>query len=155
MEGIEIIKGSKEHYDDCKEALMSSDLGQIYYTQPKRLNALLCDGFSQGEVYVAVKDGKILGYMRFSLYGMFVSFPYLRSIAVKQEYRGQGIGEALLKYYETESIKHKNTVFLLVSDFNPSAKRLYERIGYQQIGLLPDLFQAGVSEYLMMKKLGV
>ena len=153
MEGIEIIKGSIEHYEDCKEALMSSDLGQIYYTQPERLNALLCDGFTQGEVYVAVKDGKILGYMRFSLYGMFVSFPYLRSIAVKQEYRGQGIGSALLKFYEEEARKHKNTIFLLVSDFNPAAKRLYERIGYQQVGILPDLFQAGVTEYLMMKKL--
>ena len=153
MEGIEIIKGSMEHYEDCKEALMSSELGQIYYTQQERLNALLCDGFNLGEIYVAVKDGKILGYMRFSLYGMFISFPYLRSIAIKQEYRGQGIGSAMLKFYEEEASKHKNTIFLLVSDFNPSAKRLYERIGYQQIGILPDLFQAGVTEYLMMKKM--
>jgi ribosomal protein S18 acetylase RimI-like enzyme len=42
--------------------------------------------------------------------------------------------------------------FLVVADFNPDAKRLYERLGYQQVGVLPGLYKEGVTEYLMMKE---
>jgi ribosomal protein S18 acetylase RimI-like enzyme len=42
-------------------------------------------------------------------------------------------------------------VFLVVADFNPEAKRLYERMGYRQVGAIPGLYRDGVTEYLMMK----
>lgn len=43
-------------------------------------------------------------------------------------------------------------VFLVVADFYPDAKRLYESLGYQQVGILPGLYKEGVAEYLMMKE---
>jgi len=45
-------------------------------------------------------------------------------------------------------------VFLVVADFNPEAKRLYEHLGYRQVGEIPGLYKAGVTEYLMMKERG-
>jgi ribosomal protein S18 acetylase RimI-like enzyme len=42
-------------------------------------------------------------------------------------------------------------VFLVVADFNPEAKRLYESLGYRQVGVIPGLYKEGVSEQLMMK----
>ena len=43
--------------------------------------------------------------------------------------------------------------FLVVADYNPDAKRFYERNGYQQVGEIPNLYRSGVTEYMMAKDL--
>jgi len=85
------------------------------------------------------------------LNGIFHSFPYIHIIAVKRENRGQGIGKILLKFVEDVYYKNYSKLFLVVADFNPSAKRLYERIGYSAIGDIPNLYRNGITECLMMK----
>jgi ribosomal protein S18 acetylase RimI-like enzyme len=42
-------------------------------------------------------------------------------------------------------------VFICVSSFNPNAKRLYERLGYQVVGELKDYLVSGHSEILLRK----
>ena len=46
-----------------------------------------------------------------------------------------------------------NMFFLVVADYNPDAKRFYERNGYQQVGEIPNLYRQGITEYLMVKNL--
>jgi ribosomal protein S18 acetylase RimI-like enzyme len=41
---------------------------------------------------------------------------------------------------------------MVVADFNPDARRLYERPGWRQVGEIPGLYREGVTEYLMMKE---
>ncbi|MFJ9497633.1 GNAT family N-acetyltransferase [Brevibacillus centrosporus] len=62
---------------------------------------------------------------------------YLDTAVVKAEYRGKGIGKSLLKAFEQES-KHRGyyKISLLVDQENPSARRLYEAIGYHQDGTI-------------------
>lgn len=45
-----------------------------------------------------------------------------------------------------------NKIFLVVADFNPEAKRFYEKVGYRQVGEMPGLYREGITEYLMMKE---
>lgn len=79
--------------------------------------------------------------------------PYLASIAVAPEAQGAGAGTALLHYAEDyfEEARH---MFLCVSSFNPRARALYERQGYEVVGELKDYAMEGASEFLMMKRLG-
>ncbi|MBQ7782815.1 MAG: hypothetical protein IJ368_02495 [Oscillospiraceae bacterium] len=42
--------------------------------------------------------------------------------------------------------------FLTVDDFNVNAKKIYERLGYQCVGLLPDFYKKGIDCYVMMKR---
>ncbi len=93
-----------------------------------------------------------MGFIWFTLAGAFHSYPYLHIIAVKEEFRGLGIGRKLLAYFEESVFTDASKVFLVVADFNPEAKRLYERLGYRQVGEIPGLYKAGVTEYLMMKE---
>lgn len=79
--------------------------------------------------------------------------PYLASIAVAPEAQGRGVGTALMDYAEGY-FEGARFMFLCVSSFNPRARALYERLGYELIGELKDYAMEGASEFLMMKRLG-
>jgi len=146
-----------QHLEDCKVALLNSKLGQVYFPAEESAHATLTEGITKGEVFVAVNEGEggeCLGFVWFILEGAFHGFPYLHIIAVKEAYRGMGIGEKLLHFFEETVFTNHSKVFLVVADFNPEARRLYERLGYRQVGAIPGLYREGVTEYLMMKMKG-
>lgn len=58
---------------------------------------------------------------------------YLNVIATRSEFRGRGIGRALLAHAdELAAAAHSRGVSLIVSDANVGARRLYERSGYRE-----------------------
>ena len=59
----------------------------------------------------------------------------------------------MLRHAETRYAPHARHIFLCVSSFNPDARRLYERVGYKQVGTLPDYLIDGASELIMHKRL--
>ncbi len=149
--GITVIKGSINHLNDCEDALIDSELGKRYFSEKGSARKSLEEGFCKNEIYVALENNNCMGFIWVILNGIFHSFPYIHIVAVKIEVRGQGIGEDLLRFVENEYFTNYSKLFLVVADFNPKAKRLYERIGYSEIGKIPDLYRKGISECLMMK----
>jgi ribosomal protein S18 acetylase RimI-like enzyme len=73
------------------------------------------------------------------------------NLAIKRNLRGKGIGKRLLSFFEDRGFEKASTLFLLVSDFNNEAKKFYQDLGYQEVGLIPDLAREGVVERIMMK----
>lgn len=150
---ITIAQAHLGHLEDCKAALLASRLGQEYFPSEEKARATLTEGMIKGEIFVALNEKEeCLGFMWFFLNGAFHSFPYLHIIAVKEAFRGMGIGQKLLSFFEETVFARHAKVFLVVADFNPEARRLYERLGYRQVGAIPGLYKAGVTEYLMMKE---
>lgn len=78
---------------------------------------------------------------------------YLKSIAVAEAYRGNGIGTALLEYAEEQYAPVSKKLFLCVSDFNIRAQAFYIEQGYEKIAILQDHIVNGKDEYLMYKRL--
>lgn len=149
---LRIVTGTFKHLKDCKEALRDSKLGQAYYVSDELLTSVLTEGFNKREIFVALDESnQFLGHIWIALKGAFYDFPYCRSLAVKKEYRGQGVGTALLRYYEQVGFTTATRLFILVSDFNQKAKKLYERLGYIQVGLIPNLFKNGIAEHILVK----
>lgn len=147
---IKIIKGNFEHLKDCEEALLKSTLGQHYFQSEGSARKAIEEGLAQGNLFVALTQDVCTGFMFYITNGAFHSFPYLHLIAVKEEYRGKGIGKHLVEYFE--KISNRDKFFLVVADFNPNAKRFYESIGYHQVGEIPGLYRDGITEYIMMKE---
>jgi Acetyltransferases len=149
---ITIIKGNITFINDCEDALIHSELGSKYFSVEGSGRKALEEGFAKEEIYVALDEQhRCVGFMWYILNGVFHAFPYLHIIAVKEECRSQGIGAKLLEFFEGKCFEHCSKVFLVVADFNPEAKLLYERIGYTQVGTIPNLYREGITEYLMMK----
>jgi ribosomal protein S18 acetylase RimI-like enzyme len=144
-----------EHLVACTEALIHSEIGAAYFPSAQKAEAFLQQGLTKEEIFVAIDDhGDCVGYIWFTLEGAFYRFPYLLNIAVKKDLRGRGIGKKLLALFEKKGFAKASKLFLLVSDFNAGAKRLYQAIGYKEVGVIPDLIKAGVAEHIMMKSKG-
>ncbi len=103
-------------------------------------------------LFVARVNDSPLGFILLHPKGVAGS-PYVRSIAVAPEARSRGIGRELLRFAE-ETFRHEaRHIFLCVSSFNPKAKDLYLRCGYEIVGELVDYVISGASETLMIKRL--
>ena len=153
MQEITFAKGNELHLKDCRDALCQSTLGERYFSSPESAEIAIFEGIHQENLYVALIGEECVGFTYIIPKGAFHSFPYLHIIAVKEEYRNKGIGKALLDYSEKIAYEMADKFFLVVADYNPEAKRFYERNGYQQVGAIPGLYRPGVTEYMMTKDL--
>jgi ribosomal protein S18 acetylase RimI-like enzyme len=153
MQEITFAKGNEQQLKDCRDALCRSTLGERYFSSPGSAENAILEGIRQENLYVAFIGEECVGFTYIIPKGAFHSFPYLHIIAVKEEYRNKGIGKALLDYSENIAYEMADRIFLVVADYNPDAKRFYERNGYQQVGEIPNLYRPGVTEYMMAKDL--
>ena len=150
---VTIIKGAEQYLPACIDALWDSELGRQYFISQDNIERNLKGALAKEELYVALNaDGECVGFLWPVIDGIFHIYPYLHVIAIKEEYRGQGIGHQLMDYFENVISEYvQDKLFLVVADFNPEGKRFYEKLGYKEMAALPDLYKTGVTEYLMMK----
>jgi ribosomal-protein-alanine N-acetyltransferase len=104
------------------------------------------------EVYVAEDDRIVRGFMILNMRGAFIG--YIQTVCVDVNARGSGLGTRLVEFAERRIFAETPNVFLCVSSFNPRARKLYERLGYELIGELTDYLIRGESEFLMRKTIG-
>ena len=103
------------------------------------------------EVHLALLGEEMVGFAIIKMHGAFVG--YIQSIVVKPDYRNRGIGSRFLAHLENLIFSQHPNVFMCVSSFNPGAKRLYEKLGYETIGEIKDYIVGGYSEILMRKSI--
>jgi len=104
-----------------------------------------------GEIAVARAGGRPVGFVWFRREGTFHHSGYVRWVAVAPDARGRGVGERLMRYAEERILRRGPNVFLTVSDFNRRAQAFYRRLGYTEVGALPDYIVPGVTERLYRK----
>ena len=103
------------------------------------------------EVYVASEGDAPAGFIIISMNGAFIG--YIRIVCVAAEHRGSGVGTELIRFAEERIFRDSPNAFLCVSSFNPRARALYERLGYEAVGELRDYLIRGASEILMRKSI--
>jgi len=102
--------------------------------------------------YVATVNGELAGFVVVNMAAPLSG--YIQTICVASGSRAQGIGRRLMESAEALIFRDSPNVFLLVSDFNAQARAFYEKLGYRQVGELPDFLIAGHGEVLMRKTRG-
>ena len=146
---IRPIEGDEE-IRACAELMVSSEPWRSLGRTMDEATAIL--GSSRREVYVAVSEGRPVGFAVLVLRGLMVGS--VQSLAVLPELRGKGIGTAIMKFVERRIFEDFPNVFLAVAKTNWRARRFYEFLGYQAFGELEDLLIRGETEVLMRKTLG-
>ncbi len=136
----------------CANWVAATPLWQRYGVTEQSISERLNAGLAQGAtIYVADRSGEILGFLWLVERGAFSRSNYVQLIGVRPGDRSRGIGRALMEFAEETSRVQGRDLLLLVSDFNASARRFYQRLGYRQVGQLDDYVVAGVSELIFMK----
>jgi ribosomal-protein-alanine N-acetyltransferase len=150
MEEIRIeALSSAEDARTCATMMSTSEpwitLGRTY----EQSLVLVTD--STREIYVARSGDNVCGFIILNMRGALVG--YIQTVCVSPQGRGSGVGTALVRFAETRIFTDHPNVFLCVSSFNPRARALYERLGYEPVGELRDYLVTGHSELLMRKSL--
>ena len=77
--------------------------------------------------------------------------PYLEFIVVFEGFRGQGAGSQLVEWFDRTASGAWGRSWIMVSEFNNGARRLYERAGYVEAARFPGLTAEGLTELLLVK----
>lgn len=104
------------------------------------------------EVYLFKKEKERLGFIMLKLKGSFTG--YIQTIVISEAARGQGLGEAAIRFAEEVIFAISPNAFICVSSFNHRARELYLRLGYEQVGILKDYVIRGYDEIFMRKTRG-
>tara|TARA_B110000285_G_C14954574_1_gene528510 strand:- start:234 stop:905 length:672 start_codon:yes stop_codon:yes gene_type:complete len=87
----------------------------------------LDNNIANAEVYVFIKDKKVVGFVSLS----FDTIAHIGLIAVDEASQGQGIGLLLVKHCETEAMKLGYPILQVVTQKeNIGAMKLYEKNGF-------------------------
>lgn len=78
----------------------------------------------------------------------------ITNVAVSEKHRGKGYGRALMEELEKRGRQRQVTIFFLeVRQSNEIAKKLYESLGYQNIGTRKRFYENPVEDAVIMSKL--
>jgi ribosomal protein S18 acetylase RimI-like enzyme len=136
----------------CAQLMMSSTpWSKLSFTLEECLESLLPN--QSIRVFAQMAFDEVVAFMAV-LPGGFAEEPMVEYLCVAEEARGNGLGTAFMEYFEGTLYPDAINYYLLVSDINVGAKRLYERLGYRQVGLLEDFNLPRQQEIIMRKTKG-
>ncbi len=100
------------------------------------------------DLLVADIGGKVVGYI--AVMDLDRETSKIVSFAVKKEFRGRGIGKRLLSTaIERCRERGKKKVLLEVRVSNYVAQRLYKKMGFEIVNVIPNYYHDGEDAYLM------
>ena len=143
---------SEEDAVACARIMSTSEPWRTLGRDYERSLAIVRDPAREVYVAHAGAHGEVIGFVILSMRGAFVG--YLQTIALREDWRGRGLGTQLVSFAEARIFRETTNVFMCVSSFNHRARALYERLGYQVVGELRDYFVRGHSELLLRKTIG-
>ena len=99
---------------------------------------------------VVEQGGCVVGFVCFRVVGEEAE---LLNLAVLPSFRGQGIGAFLVRQTLLEvAEKGGQRIFLEVRDVNLPALRLYERLGFEQVGRRPGYYTNPPADALLLQR---
>jgi len=148
---LAIVVLEEEHVTPCAEITPQIEPWVTLGADVAKMEAYFRQLLGTGEAFVTLVGDEVVGFVTITM--GFLRGGYIRRLAVKNEYRGQGIGTRIMAFIEEHISAYYSNVYLCVSSSNPRARSFYRKLGYQIVGELPDLIIENDSEYLLRKVL--
>ena len=91
-------------------------------------------------LFSAEREGRIVGTVQVGIRQM-PNQPHradVKKLLVMESERGRGVARALMAVAEDEAARHGKTVLVLDTATGSPAETVYERLGWQRAGVIPD-----------------
>lgn len=111
-----------EHRDKEAWYMLDHDLPQIGFDEKVRNR--------QGYVYV--KDGKIIGILRYNLF--WDSVPFCTMLHIDDEYQHSGYGKKLIDRWEQDMRSEGCGMVMTSTQVDEQAQHFYRKLGYKDSG---------------------
>lgn len=146
MEKIEIAEMTLDDFEQIKNVL-TSDFDDFW--TPHLLKSEL---MGENKTYMVAKQNQmIVGFA-----GAMLNFPEMEimNLVTKKQKRRNGIGKLLLeKLIKMAEDHHFEKIFLEVNPTNEVARKLYEKVGFVEIGIRKNYYGNNQHAMMMVKKL--
>jgi len=149
MEGLVFRQATSMDFPSLARIISTTEAWTCYGIDYDQVLDLL--GNMEDLIYVAEKENQTLGFITVRLNGVGNIGAYIRMVAVAEAFRSQGIGEKLVAFVENLAFRHIPNLFLICSVDNTRAQHFYERVGFENVGILPNLVISGHDEILCRK----
>ena len=104
------------------------------------------------EVIVAEFNGSLAGYLRLEY--LWAKLPYIALIHVLPEYRGRGVGRALLTFVEEFLRAEGHTTLYSSSQADEAEPQAWHRhTGFKECGMIAGINEGGIGEVFFRKEL--
>lgn len=152
---IDIQKADPTKLEEYKQIFANSQLYNRYFKKDSELfEKCLMD--LMPNAYIAVdRNGNSVGWASISPSDPMVDgLPNLTLLAVKDNFRGRGIGQMLINFYISvmQQLGFEECC-IVVGDWNPRARKLYDSLGFKLRKSFDDPFIGGWMDYMLVKKL--
>lgn len=140
---------SKNEIQELKEKIIK--IGSVYFGNSTRsfIEDSVSEDKSKYAVAVYSENGCVAGFL---ILLFSVDDAELIQVAVKEQYRGRGIGEILIKEAVGLCRKEKKThIFLEVRESNEYAIRLYLKTGFEKTGVRKKYYAGPIEDAVIMK----
>jgi ribosomal-protein-alanine N-acetyltransferase len=121
----------------CEDVQAIFDIESLSFKTPWSIDSIRSDVCINDNAYyfVAEEDCGVVGFCGVHI---VLDEGHIMNVAVKPEYRGRGIGEAMLKTMIAYTDLESYTLEVRVS--NKSAISLYKRLGFTAAGIRPGYY---------------
>ncbi|CDI01907.1 putative GCN5-related N-acetyltransferase [Candidatus Competibacter denitrificans Run_A_D11] len=120
----------------------------LNYSAAQLENYLLAPDSALNRYTVRV-DGTIVGIV--AVRYPWLKGPYLELIGLFPAVQRQGLGTAIMTWFENVAQPAATNLWVLVSSFNEPAQRFYRRYGFTEIGRIDALVYPHSTELLLRK----
>lgn len=103
-----------------------------------------------GMIYIALADGKIVGWLRYGLF--WDQIPFMNHLFFIESFRRRGYGTKLVTFWEKEMYEKGYKLAMTSTQIDEEGQHFYRKLGYKDIGgfTFPDQ----PLELIMLKTLG-
>lgn len=152
---IDIQKADPAKFEEYKHIFDNSALYTHYFKKkPELLEQWLTEYMPNA--YIAVdRNGNSVGWISISASDAHIDgLPNITLLGVKDSARGRGIGQMLISFYvDVMTQLGCEECAVVVNDWNPRARKLYDSLGFKLRKSYEDPFIGGFVNHVLVKKL--